>query len=265
MAWMRKPVVAAMFGVAAAFSLSGGLAGRGFAEPTDPTLVQQFAEGEYLAAARSAEAGGTADDLAFAARSLLAMCMTGPSTIDADLLDRAYQNAAKAVSLDRSHIEGRLQLAIAASLQTRSMGLMEANSSGLGKLGKLLVEGVLEDDPDNYYAHGFAAVWNIEVRRRAGAFGAMMVGASMDDAREHYAKAARLAPDDVGVHWQYGRALVALDARRYRDAAEAALTAAVTAKADDHVEEVMQARAQKLLEVLRADRRAAERMALAVL
>lgn len=261
MARMRKPVVAAMFGVAAAF----GLAGRSFAEPTDPTLVLQFAQGDYLSAAMRAEAGGTADDLAFAARSLLAKCMTGPSTINADVLDRAYQNAAKAVSLDRGHVEGRLQLAIAASLQTRSMGLMEANSSGLGKLGKLLVEGVLEDDPDNFYAHGFAAVWNIEVRRRAGAFGAMVAGASIDDARAHYAEAARLAPDDVGIHWQFGRALVALDARRYYAAAEAALMAAIDAGADDHVEIVMQERAERLLVLLRADRRAAEQMALAVL
>ncbi len=235
------------------------------AEPTNPVLAQQFVEGHYLRAAAAAELGGTADDLAFAARSLLALCMTGPSTIDADVLDRAYQDAAKAVSLDRGHVEGRLQLAIAASLQTRSMGLMEANRSGLGKLGKLLVDSVLEDDPDNYYAHGFAAVWHVEVRRRAGGLGAMMVGADVGDAREHYAEAARLAPDDIGVHWSFGRALVALDGRKYRKAAEAALEAAIAAEADDHVEQVMRARAVRLLEVLRRDRDAAEALALELL
>ncbi len=258
---MRRPVVAAVFWGA----VSLWLARPGLSEPTDPLLTQQFAEGDYLVAARQAEAAGTADDLAFAARSLLAMCMTGPSTIDADVLDRAYQNAARAVSMDREHIEGRLQLAIAASLQTRSMGLMEANRSGLGKLGKLLVEGVLEDDPNNFYAHGFIAVWHVEVRRRAGGLGAMVVGASVDDARRHYAEAARLAPDDVGVHWSFGRALVALDGRKYRGAAEAALKAAVAARADDHVEVVMQARAQRLLDALGEDRKAAEALALDLL
>lgn len=254
------------FAALAFLSVAGlGWAGAARAEPIDPVLAQQFVDGQYLRAAEVAEARGTADELAFAARALLAKCMTGPANIDADVLDRAYQNAARAVAIDRGHVEGRLQLAIAASLQTRSMGLMEANRSGLGNLGKMLVEGVLEDEPDNFYAHGFAAVWHVEVRRRAGAFGAMVVGASLDDAREHYAEAARLAPDDVGVHWSFGRALVAQDARRHRRLAEAALVAAVEAHVDDHVERVMQARAVALLEVLRRDRRAAEEMALGVL
>ncbi len=133
-----------------------GLAGFGaaaWAAPTDPMLSAQFEDGKYLRAAEAAERLGSADDLAFAARSLLALCMTGPSDIDADVLDRAYQNAAKAVSIDRGHVEGRLQMAIAASLQTRSMTLMEANRSGLANLGKL-VEGVLEDEPDNFMRMG---------------------------------------------------------------------------------------------------------------
>lgn len=242
-----------------------GLGMSAWAAPTDPMLSAQFEDGKYLRAAEAAERLGSADDLAFAARSLLALCMTGPSDIDADVLDRAYQNAAKAVSIDRGHVEGRLQMAIAASLQTRSMTLMEANRSGLANLGKLLVEGVLEDEPDNFYAHGFAAVWHVEARRRAGAFGAMVVGASLKDARVHYEAAARLAPDDVGVHWSYGRALVAQDARRHREPAEAALVQAITASADNHVERVMQVRAERLLGELRADVDAAEAAALEML
>lgn len=235
------------------------------AELTNPALAAQFQNGNYLRAAEAAEQHGSADDLAFAARSLLALCMTGSGEVDPVLLERAFQDAARAVALDEGHVEGRLQLAIAASLKTRSMGLMEANRSGLGALGKALAESVLEDDPQNFYAHGFAAVWHVEVRRRAGGLGSMMVGASTREGREHYARAAELAPDDVGIHWQFGRALVALDSRKYRREAEAALMAGIEAQAGDHVERVMQARAEQLLSVLREDRKAAEALALELL
>ena len=173
-----------------------------------------FASGQYLEAAGLAEEAAGADDLAFAARALLAHCMTGSAAPDARLVERAVKDAEAALRLDPQHGEGRLQLAIALSLKSRDMDVMAAWSAGYGERGKKLAEEVLKADPANFYAHGFLAVWNLEVARRGGGMGAWMLGASEASGRSHYENAA-LAPDDVGVHWQYARALAALDVKQY--------------------------------------------------
>ncbi len=78
----------------------------------------------------------------------------------------------------------------------------------------------------------------------------------------HYEAAAGLAPDDVGCTGvTVGRWL----RRGGTEPAEAALVKAISASADNHVERVMQARAERLLGELRADVDAAEVMALDVL
>jgi tetratricopeptide (TPR) repeat protein len=237
------------------------LAGPVAAHPTSPELADRFARGEYMEAARQAEQAGGADDLAFAARSLLALCFTGAGEPDASVIGRARSDAEAALRIDPAHGEGRLQLAIALSLQSRSMDVMTAWNGGYGEKGRKLANEVLKADPGNYYAHGFLAIWNVEVRRRGGALGAVFMGASLKDARKHYEEAMRLAPDDAGIHWQYGRALAALDIRAHGTEAVRALERSVAANADSHVERVMQARAVELLRVLQGDRKQAQRLA----
>ncbi|MBI1341205.1 hypothetical protein GC169_13475 [bacterium] len=236
------------------FSLGdAGIAGSAAADPVATDFVKRFERGDYLNAADLAEARETADDLAFAARSVLAYCMTRDSPPDPALVTRARSDAERALRLDPRHAEGRLQLAIALSLQSRDMGLMDAWRSGAGQKGRVLAESVLGDSPDNHFAHGFLAVWNLEVRRRGGTIGARWMGASIDAARSHYEAAVRLAPEDVGVRWQYARALVALDVGRYGGEALSALKAAAAAPADEHVERVMQIRAERLQRLLEGD------------
>jgi len=236
-----------------------------FAHPTSTALADRYARGEYLEAASLAEAAAGADDLAFAARALLAHCMTGPAAPDASLVERAVKDAEAALRLDPAHEEGRLQLAIALSLKSRDMDLMAAWSAGYGERGKKLADEVLKANPANFYAHGFLAVWNLEVARRGGGMGAWILGASTESGRKHYEQARALAPDDVGVHWQYARALAALDLKGKTPEVRAALQRALAAAASDHVELVMQARAQRLSDALAGDRDAAQRLAQAML
>ena len=246
-----------MAGLALLMSLSGGVS----AEPSPPELGALFASGDYLAAARQAEAASSADNLDFAARSLLAECMTGEGDPQLNLVDRAEADAQRALTLNPMHEGGRLQLAIALSLKSRSMALMDAWYAGYGGEGRKLAEEVLALDAGNFYAHGFLAVWNLEVRRRGGVWGASLLNASLEAGRRHYAIAAHLAPDDAGVHWQFARALAALDAVRYGDEAAAILDRAIAASSQDHVQIVMKARAVRLAEALKGDRKAAQMLA----
>jgi len=236
-----------------------------FPHPTSAVLAERYMHGDYLEAAALAEAAAGADDLAFAARALLAHCITGSGALDVRLVERAVRDAEAALRLDPAHGEARLQLAIALSLKSRDMDVMTAWSAGYGQKGKTLAEEVLEADPANFYAHGFLAVWNLEVARRGGGVGAWILGASAESGRRHYERARALAPDDVGVHWQYARALAALDLKGNMDEVKAALSRALSAAASDHVELVMQARAQQLSDALAVDRDAAQRLAQAML
>ncbi|MEQ8558944.1 MAG: hypothetical protein RIB03_11560 [Henriciella sp.] len=206
-------------------------------------VEQAFASGRFLEAAELARAEGGADNYARAARALLADAVaSGRPTVER--LDEAEAMARQAVALDPKHPEGRLQLAIALSLKSREMSTREALDSGYGGMSRDLAEAVIEDDPDNVYAHGFMAVWNIEVVRRGGALGSAFMGASMRKARNHYVQAIETGQADPSLHWQYARALAALNARKYESDIEMCLERAMTTQAETALAELMQARAR---------------------
>lgn len=217
-----------------------------------------FTEGRYVEAVDLAQASPSPDRLAFAARSLLADAISANDyEPPLALLENAEQMAREALVMDPGHVEARLQLAIALSLKARPLSNREAMRAGFGKEAKDLADGVLLDDPDNTYAHGFLAVWHLEVRRRGGSIGASVLGASVKKARHHYHRAVELSPGDASVHWQYGRALTALHARKYRTEAEASLSAALSCESDSTLERVMRDRAQILQTALQSQKRSA--------
>ncbi|MCR9269922.1 MAG: hypothetical protein NXH72_08055 [Hyphomonadaceae bacterium] len=221
-----------------------------------------FTEGRYEEAATLAETTHTADSLAFAARSILADAISNPNyEPPTHLLDLAELKTRAALDLNPDHIEGRLQLAIALSLKARPLSSREAMKTG-GKEAKALADAVLADDPGNPYVHGFLAVWHLEVRRRGGSIGASVMGASVRKANEHYQAAISIAPDDASIHWQYARALAALNARKYNQEAVTVLQTALACQSDSTLESVMMERARTLLTSLEQDsRKHAQRLA----
>ena len=217
-----------------------------------------FTEGRYDDAATLAQIDPTADRLAFTARSTLAEAISAPDFLPPiDMLDQAENLARLALEQDPDHLEARLQLSIALSLKSRTLTVREIRRTGYGEETKEMVEGVLRDDPQNVYAHGFFAVWNLEVRRRGGAIGASIMGASVKKARRHYQTAIALSPDDAALHWQYARALAALNAKKYRSEIEKALSSANACNIDTSLEQVMRDRAALLMDAL-ASKRASE-------
>lgn len=205
-----------------------------------------FVAGEYDAAFAGVAADHGPDAYAFGARTLLAKAISGDTQPPEALLIAALDEADRALAVQPGHIEGRLQKAIALSLLARPMSLRDARESGYGEAARQLAESVLADDPQNAYAHGFLAVWHIEVLNRGGFLGAMIMGASMDAAETHYAAAMAASPGDASLNWQYARALAALSAWRYRKQITAALDAALAAPVDSELERLMQARARML-------------------
>ena len=241
--------------------LFAALAFCAVADPLSP-IQTAFHDGRFEEAARRAASLSNADAKALAARALLAKAMCADSQPPVALVDEAETLARTALSIDPGHVEGRLQLAIALSLKMRPMSAREAMRAGHGEVARELAEAVLRDDPGNSYAHGLMAVWHIEVVRRGGVIGSAMMGASVRRGMEHYDAARRARPDDASIHWQFARALAALNARKYDKPIRAALEAAHAAGRDDALEGVMAARAAHLsmaMDVL--DPREIERLA----
>ena len=237
-------------------TILAGLALIGFPLPAagqDQDALGAYMAGNYQAALTRIANVSDADSRAFAARVLLAEAISQDGQPPSALLERALDEANQALGREPGHIEGRLQKAIALSLIVRPMSAGEVRRSGLGAEARDLAEGVLADDPDNLYAHAFLAVWNVEVVRRGGMIGAMVMGASLDAARQHYRAAVDLAPGDAAIHWQWARALAALNAKKHRKEIQAALDAALAAPVDSDLERVMQARAALLKHVLEDD------------
>ncbi|MEO1642258.1 MAG: hypothetical protein AAFR74_02900 [Pseudomonadota bacterium] len=222
-----------------------------------------FEDGRYSDAASEAEAAQTADSLAFAARCKLAEAMSNPDFEPPEaLILEAEALARRALEMEPSHIEGRLQLAIALSLRARPLSTRQAMRSGFGDEAKALVEAVLEDDPDNFYAHGFMAIWHIEVVRRGGSVGSAVMGASVRKGRRHYQAALAINSEDASTHWQYARALAALNAKKYRAEIDVALMSAVKVEAPTALDRVMQRRAHDLsLAITAQSRREVEALA----
>lgn len=213
------------------------------------TLELRFAEGDYSGVAATPDVEN-ADLLAIKARALLAEEITASGEPDLAIVRRAETYARAALDLDPRHIEARMQLAIALSLQARTMSLGEASRSGYGTLARDLAESVLEDDPGNFYAHSFLAVWHVEVIRRGGPIGATIVGASLDTAAEHFRSAVIADPDNASVYWSYARALAALDPRRFNREIDAILARASACLEDSELESTMKARAMALKDLV---------------
>ena len=206
--------------------------------------VSAFSKGDFLRAADLTDEDKEADSLAFAARSVLANAMVNSAgNPDQQDLERAAALALRAMDINDGHIEAKLQLAIASSLQARPLSNRQAMRSGLGQKARRLAEDILLEDPDNAYAHALLAIWNMEVFRRGGRIGARIMGASVITAMEHYDAARLAAPDDGSLHWQWARVLAATNAKRYKEHIDVALLAAAAANTDDALEAAMKARA----------------------
>ena len=202
-----------------------------------------FAAGRYMEAAGLAEAAGGPDNLAKAARCVLADEVVS-GALDPAALDKAETLARSALKEDEDHVEARLQLAIALSLKSRLMSTSDVLKAGYGSEGRDLARSVLEDDPGNAYAHGFLSVWNVEVVRKGGRLGAAWFGAGLGAAREHFEAALASDPQNPALCWQYARALAAQDYRKHYEEVFDALRCSLETKADTELDRVMQDRAR---------------------
>lgn len=170
-----------------------------------------FAEGRFLEAADLAEAVGTSDGYALAARSL---AVHGYYVADEEdrkgLFERAMEMGEKAIRADSTNAEAHFQMSHAVGRFAQIAGTMTALREGLGGKARELIETALVLDPDLAGAHMALGSWHADVAK-AGRVARWMYGGNREEAVAHYERALELAPASKEVLLHYARRLPYLD------------------------------------------------------
>jgi hypothetical protein len=205
-----------------------------------------FEAGSFADAAQAGEAANDAAGYSLAARALIADCIVAPADASANMLDRAERDAQRALTLDPQSVDARLSLAVAYGVKGRRLSLTEAFRRGYAQKGKKLIEEAIVLAPNSARAQALLGGWHMEVLRRAGRGGALIMGAGFDRGVAAFERARARAPDDPAIALHYAIALLALDPHKHGARAGALLAAASNAQAKDALERAMREEARRL-------------------
>lgn len=216
--------------------------------------VELFVEGRYLEAGDEAGTeAGSADAQALAARAYAAAAILADDASDAETWAlEARRHAEAAIALDPRSVEGRLQLAVALWLSSRSLGGFEAYRKGLPQQGRALIEAAVADAPGDAWAQAMLGAWHFEALRRGGRWARRLLHADLEAGEAAFARAMSLDPGDAAIPAHLGLAYLSLDVERYAGAARTALGRAVEVAPRDAFENAMQARAREALRLMDA-------------
>lgn len=183
-----------------------------------------FARGDFLAAAVAARGLDTSQGDALAARATLIYIEFLALVADrAALLKDALSDARRAVSRDDGDTEGHLYLAIALGFKARMEGNMAAHFEGLGHEAYNHIEKALKLAPDDGWAHAVLGGWNLEICIRGGLLGRSIYRASVSKGMASFEKALALDPDNPSIIFQYAVQLIALQEKDSKERALALL------------------------------------------
>lgn len=206
-----------------------------------------FEEGRFLEAADLAEALGTSDGYALAARSL---AVYGHHVATGDdrkvFLERAMRLGEEAVRADSTNREAYYQSAHAVGRYAQNVGRLTALRRGLAGRVRGLLENALSISPDFAETHMAFGGWHADIAG-AGRIARFMYKASREKAVVHYERALELAPDSKVVLLEYAIRLPELDREGGRERAGALLSKAAELPVRDAYEEFIQ---QDVLEAL---------------
>jgi hypothetical protein len=224
-----------------------------------------FQAGRWQEAADLAASSRSADNLAFAARALLAGALLsngGRARLPA--IAQAKRFADAALALAPRHIEGRLQLATALGLQARAASPARAFATGLPQRVRRLLDSVARDAPSEAWAFALLGGWHLEGLRIGGAAARAMLGCDINQGRAAFARAMRLDPEEASTPFYFAASLLALDPAANAAEATSLLARAAACPDRDAFQSAVKGRSVTLAQTLETDGPArAARLALA--
>lgn len=218
-----------------------------------PKAQQAYLDGHFLTAAAVAEADGSAEALAFAARVRIADATMRDGPYCKPCLTTAETIAQSAIDRDPKFVEGYIQLAVAFGFRGRLIPLMDAKAERLPERGREAIDKALELSPANPWALAARGAWNLEIVTRGGPILAdVTYGASRTDGLRYFREALAADPDNLMLHFHFALSILALDADEFRSEAVAALEAGHKDPRTDALTQFTRKRAGKLTELLKA-------------
>jgi hypothetical protein len=215
---------------------------------------QAYRAGRWLAVADAISDPQDPDQLAFAARSLLAgAVLDNRHPNRASHVGRARALALSAIKIAPSHVEGRLQLATALGLQTRMMSPARAFASGLPNQIRRILEAVVQDAPREAWAFALTGGWHLEALRIGGVSAQTMIGASLRKGKAAFARAMELDGTEPAVPFYYAAALIAINPAAHAQEARTLVRRVEPMTGEDAFQSEIKARAQKLAQTIDRD------------
>jgi hypothetical protein len=214
----------------------------------DAAAKADFDAGRWRQAANQASRLRDADNLAFAARSLLASALLAPSSRNRTSdIAQGRQYAEAALITDPRHIEARLQLATALGLQARTGSPTRAFAAGLPQRVRRLLDSVLRDAPNQAWAHALLGGWHLEGLRIGGRAAQTMLGVNLGVGKRAFARAMLLDPTEAATPFYFAASLLALNPATNAQEARALLVQAQTTPQRDAFQAEVKARAGALI------------------
>ena len=167
-------------------------------------------------------------------------------------MQRVAAFTSKALTLDPSNVEARLQLVIALYQKARSASsAISAFFQGCADEVLSYLDAALRLEPGNPWAHSALGGWHFEVVRLAGRMLAKtLYEDSLTEGRTVYSKAITLKPGSAVLQYNFARALLLNDATTNRTKAAQALEVALATAPMNHLENIIAARACTVLDAV---------------
>ena len=204
--------------------------------------------GDYETARAIAQNLNTAEGYAMAAESLSAQILLG----EVDKLNKTSKQARelseRALALDPSHYNARLQYALADGFVTRTSGNLTAWRKKLPTKTLATIQEFRAAHPNDVKAMALEGAWHLGVIRKTGEKnGGKWFGASLAEGERLYAEARAKAPNDVLIETNYALSLLVLDAEKYGPQVRPILESVANMPAPDDLYRKVQSKAAKVL------------------
>lgn len=207
-----------------------------------------FKNGEYDIAIEMAKEDGSPEGLILAAETLSAKVMLGYVDDAKDSAKQARKWAQQALDAAPESQEARVQYALAYGFETRSSSPFRAWRKNLPDKTLEAIEEIVRLYPDDARGPALLGAWHLGIIRKAGAKnGRKWYDASEEAGVAGYEAALKSAPDDIVIGSNYAVTILALDADKYFERAEDALTHIMSLPARNAVDAEIQKRIRGLL------------------
>jgi hypothetical protein len=215
-----------------------------------------YRAGQYEDAIKSGEAANTGQALAVAARAAFAEANLSEMPC-MPCLQRVEGLARRSIALDNMHPDAFVYLAAALGYQARIVGSITAQFRRYPEDAKDALDHALAVAPNDDWALAATGAWHIEVVRNGGSLLARTIyGARVDTGMDYFYKAFAAEPRNLVIRFQFALSLSGYNFDANSGPVSAALESVRAIEPRTTYEGVIKERAQRLLDLIKANKRA---------